>query len=348
VPITFRINKVLSATSYIWSTQQGTTNVINPNGSGVNDTIISVTFNSNYTSSLITVQAVNDCGVSGIRSFSLTRNNPPTPCLISGPTNICEYIGTGSITVTYSVNPIAGVTNYNWTVPAGASNIVGQGTPVISFKFPPGYRSGNISVSASNGCGVSGLRSLSLLSLNPAMAGIADVIMLSGCPNRVYSYTLSRFSLNSTGMIWTVPTEGTILSGQGTNSITVSYPNTTVSGFVTVSGLSNCGQSQPRLINVKLTGCPTAVTGKTDAIENRNWDVRFFPNPTKSTFNLQVSSTSREAFSVKVFDVQGRLIKTMEVFASENNNFGNELKSGTYMFEITQGKEKKTVRGVKY
>jgi len=61
-----------------------------------------------------------------------------------------------------------------------------------------------------------------------------------------------------------------------------------------------------------------------------------------------VSSTSREAFSVKVFDVQGRLIKTMEVFASEINNIGNDLKSGVYMFEITQGKEKKTVRGVKY
>jgi len=45
---------------------------------------------------------------------------------------------------------------------------------------------------------------------------------------------------------------------------------------------------------------------------------------------------------------EGRLIKTMEVFASEINNIGNDLKSGVYMFEITQGKEKKTVRGVKY
>jgi hypothetical protein len=38
----------------------------------------------------------------------------------------------------------------------------------------------------------------------------------------------------------------------------------------------------------------------------------------------------------------------MQVFASEINNFGNELKLGTYMFEITQGKEKKVVRGVMY
>jgi hypothetical protein len=51
---------------------------------------------------------------------------------------------------------------------------------------------------------------------------------------------------------------------------------------------------------------------------------------------------------VKVFDVKDRLIKIMEVFATEINNIGNELKMGTYWFDLTQGKEKKTVRGVRY
>jgi hypothetical protein len=61
-----------------------------------------------------------------------------------------------------------------------------------------------------------------------------------------------------------------------------------------------------------------------------------------------LSSTSREIFTVRVLDVQGRLIKSLAVLASEINNIGDDLKSGVYMFEITQGKEKKTVRGVKY
>ena len=97
------------------------------------------------------------------------------------------------------------------------------------------------------------------------------------------------------------------------------------------------------------TACPAGTknsNANTGAIGS--FDVNIFPNPTKSAFNLQVSSTSREAFSVKVLDVQGRLIKSMVIFASEINSIGNDLKSGVYMFEITQGKEKKTVRGVKY
>ena len=51
---------------------------------------------------------------------------------------------------------------------------------------------------------------------------------------------------------------------------------------------------------------------------------------------------------MKVLDVQGRLIKSLFVYATEINNIGNDLKSGVYMVEITQGKEKKTVRVVKY
>jgi len=118
---------------------------------------------------------------------------------------------------------------------------------------------------------------------------------------------------------------------------------------VRVRFVSSCGYSANRstkLTNTALLGCPQVSTGKVDS-EN-TFDVDLYPNPTNNSFNLQVKSTSRKAITVRIFDVQGRLIKTIEVFASEINNIGNELKSGTYMFEILQGKEKRTVRGVKY
>jgi hypothetical protein len=118
---------------------------------------------------------------------------------------------------------------------------------------------------------------------------------------------------------------------------------------VRVRFFSSCGYSankSTKLTNTALLGCQQVSTGKID-FENK-FDIVLFPNPTHNNFNLQVKSTSTKTITVRIFDVQGRLIKTLEVFASDINNIGNDLKSGTYMFEITQGKEKKTVRGVKY
>jgi hypothetical protein len=49
-----------------------------------------------------------------------------------------------------------------------------------------------------------------------------------------------------------------------------------------------------------------------------------------------------------VSDVQGRLIKKMEVSPLETIKFGNDLKAGVYMVEVTEGDLVKTMRVVKY
>ena len=354
VAITYRIPKVMGAASYIWTAQNGTTNITNVNGAGENDTLIAVTFENNFSSSNITVQVVNDCGVSGIRSLTVYRNNPSTPGLISGPANACAYIGETGVNATYSIAPNATVVSYTWTIPAGATNVSGQGTNSISFRYPQGFSGGSISVTATNGCGTSGSRSLTISVLPPSYPSQIDVINLSACPNRSYSYSVSSMPSNATSLHWEVPVGGTIVSGQGTTSIVVNYGSGLINGNVSVIAVSNCGASLARNSNVKLTACAPGFAGNTN---NKSISITggeemlqtaVFPNPSASSFNLQLKGNSQEAVSIRVLDAQGRVVKSFRETAIGTINFGNELKAGVYMVEVKQGNALKTTRLVKY
>jgi hypothetical protein len=358
VPVIYSIPKVVeattnavTATAYIWSAQNGTTNISHPNGDGVNDTTISVTFEANFSSSTLTVQALNACGTSGTRTYFINRSNPSTPSIISGPTNACEYIGETGQSATYFVNAVAGVETYTWTLPVDATNVTGQGTNTVSFKYPAGYTTGTISVIASNGCGISAPRALGVNRLTSATPNQIDVINVSGCPDRVYTYSISAIPSNATSLLWSVPVGATLVSGQGTRSITVSYSGTTIDGNVIVQAINNCSLSGARVSKVKLGACASGVAGNTFTkvvSGSENWKVNVYPNPTTTSFNMQVTAADSKKLLVRILDIQGRVIKTFTTAASQTNHFGNELKSGVYMVEVTKGLEKKVVRVVKY
>jgi hypothetical protein len=357
VPITYTIPRVYeqssngaTAASYIWAAQNGTTNIAHPNGSGANDTTVTVTFTSGFTSSNITVQSVNDCGVSSSRSLAITKDIPPTPSLISGPANVCEYIGSSALTATYTVPALANANSYTWSIPTGAISVSGQGSNSVSFKYPVGYTGGNISVTATNGCGTGGSRSMTISKLSAAMPSVIDVINTGACPSRTYSYTLSSMPLNATSVQWTVPAGATIVSGQGTTSITVSYPSTIVSGSVTAKSVNNCSVSSVRSSEVRLPACsaPGFASNKiASASSSEGLSVKVFPNPTTASFNLQVITADSKEVKVKIMDVQGRWMKTLEVAPYQTVNIGNDLKAGVYMLETRQGEEVKMVRVVK-
>ena len=83
-----------------------------------------------------------------------------------------------------------------------------------------------------------------------------DVQNLATCPNRQYSYTIATMPANAQSVQWTAPAGATIVSGQGTTSIVVSYPCTAVNGNVTATAVNNCGNSVVRFTAVKLPACP--------------------------------------------------------------------------------------------
>jgi hypothetical protein len=231
--------------------------------------------------------------------------------------------------------------------------VSGQGTNTITFRYPAGYTGGSISVTGTNGCGTSSARTLPISRLLPGAPGNIDVINTQACPNRVYTYSLAAIPGNATSLLWTVPTGATIVNGQGTRSITVSYLNTVVNGTITVKAISNCGASGIKSTTVKLASCP-ATPGNTytkgvTTNTSSSMEVKVFPNPTTSSFNLQViNNVSVTAINARVLDVQGRLIKTIKINPNETITLESEFKPGVYMMEVHQGEEKKVVRVVKY
>ena len=359
VPVNFTIPKVVeavsnatTATSYIWTAQNGTTTITHPNGNGVNDTTVAISFASNFTTSNITVQSVNACGVSSIRSYLVTTNAPTQLSLISGAINTCEFIGASGQLATYSVRADANIINYAWTLPQGATNVSGQGSRTISFRYPAGFTGGTISVTATNGCGTSPSRSLTVSRLLPVTPGNIDVINTQSCPNRVYTYSIASFPFNATSLLWTIPDGATLVSGQGSRSITVSYPLGVVDGYVTVKSVANCAFSSARNAQVRMAPCPVDPSpGFTKGIMTTTpstMDVKVFPNPTTSAFNLQVRNTGSKDVKVNIMDLQGRVIKSFITSTFQINNIGHELIAGVYMVEVLNGEEKKVVRVVKY
>ncbi len=355
-PISYTIPKVLAASSYIWTvTPSANITVTHPEPLPENDTVINITYNVgfNTANTVITVKASNDCGTSTARSYTVVKNNPTIPGLISGPNNACAYMLPNGAFANYSIGAVAGATNYTWGLPAGATAITGLGTNAVSFKYPANFTSGSISVTYTNGCGTSPVRTLSIGKQNAATPGVIDVIPPPTCiEGRVYSYTVNQ-PANATSVQWTYPAAATYISGQGTNSLTLSYPATAVNGNITAQGINNCSQSALRTLIVKLAACPPPedprpAFSKGGSVAAEGMSVNVFPNPTVSDFKMQVITAGKEVVNVRVLDLQGRAIRTLIVMPYETVSIGNELKAGTYMLEVRQGKEVKTTRLIKF
>jgi len=356
---TYSIRKVGSAVSYNWIVPTGATITSHPAGLGVNDTIITVAFDNSFVSGTnISVQAVN-CNTSSPRNITVYRNTASTPGLISGPVNVCEFMQStsnpsGNI-ATYSVRKVANALSYTWTAPNNATIVghpagTGVNDTIVEVVFNSSFTSGSLQVSASNGCGSSANRSLSLTRLNPATPGGIDIVQTDLCPNRVYTYSVANMPSNATSINWTVPAGGTITAGQGTTSITVSYTSGAISGAVTAQSLNNCGNSSIRSISVKLAACPEGSFGKVNPIMQTDpgLNVQVYPNPSADQFTVQLSGAKADlAATVRVLDLQGRELLRRSMMAGSISNLGAELKTGMYILEIRQGNESRRVQIIK-
>lgn len=341
IPVTYRIPRVPSASSYIWTAQSGNTVITHPNGPGENDTLVNVTFSSGFSTSVLTVQAVNDCGTSAIRSFTITRNSPATPGLISGPVNICAHLSPNGVPATYSVGSVGTVENYSWTLPSGASAVIGQGSNTVSLIYPPDYSAGAISVTASNGCGTSGPRNLSVTRLNPATPSVIDVIQVQDCPARRFIYSITSIPSNATSVQWSFPPGATLVSGGGTNSIQLDYPSGAIIGTVSVTASNNCASSSTRSTQVRIPACPPSLAGKPGTArlgipvdDKQAPEISIYPNPSASEFRVNTGEELYSPMNIRVLDAGGRVMSRFRTIPGQQNTFGTDLKPGIYFVEI--------------
>jgi subtilisin-like proprotein convertase family protein len=326
--ITFTSSTPARAGYYVWSLPVGATLV-----SGDSTNVVSVLFGPSFTGGTLSVYAVNGCGNGSVRTKALTLNTPSTPGTING-----NSYGVCNSTQVYTVANTAGIT-YNWVVPTNAQIVTGQGTNSISVAFSSGFLVGDITVTASNSCGTSAarLRTIRAVPAAPvAITGSASVCV--GQTGVTYSTALVY---GATSYTWTIPTGSTIVSGQGTNSITINAGLSPRTGSVLVKSNNACGSSGNRSLAVTINACPKIADFTNVGTTNLN----LVPNPAKDYVEVVYNSVTKGDGNLSITNILGQVQYMQAISAEEGaNNYMIDLRrlvSGVYFLGIEQ--EGKTI-----
>ena len=185
---------------------------------------------------LYSVQITDANGCTGIVYVNVLSSGllPPPTGAISGPAGACRN-QTG---VVYSIAPVSGAIAYNWTLPPGVTGS-SNGTS-ITLSFSSSYAGGFICVAAVNPCGTgpSTCLNIPVISVKPSNPGLMQGAAYP-CGPGLYTYSINPV-MNALSYVWSVSGTGVaILTGQGTNTVTVSIPAGFGQGRVSVLA-SNC------------------------------------------------------------------------------------------------------------
>ena len=233
---TFSIAAVPGAATYIWTVPAGV--LIN---SGQNTTSINVGWNT-LTGGDVCVSSVNNCGTSTPICISVMVEPAVVVNTPLGDTVVC-----GGVSATYSIAPVPNATNYNWTVSLPASIVSGQGTPNVLVQWGNVVDTAQLCVGVTTSCGTTPSPCLNVI-INTIPPAPVPQGSLNGCAGGVSNYTVTPvFGADSYN--WQV-TGGVISSGQGTNSIQVTWNANVMSGIVCVTSVNECGESQAGCINI--------------------------------------------------------------------------------------------------
>ena len=80
-----------------------------------------------------------------------------------------------------------------------------------------------------------------------------------------------------------------------------------------------------------------------------NLDVKYWPNPSNSNFNLRVTTDIMvEPINIMVFDVNGRILHSNTFNPQDTYQFGSELMTGLYFVKVTQANKTEIIKVVKH
>jgi hypothetical protein len=223
-------------TNYVWTISAGGTIT-----AGQGTSVIQVTWNVPG-SQWVAVNYTNAAGCSAPSpvQFAVTVNPlPGNAGNITGTATVCG----GATGIAYSIDAVANTTTYVWTLPAGATVATGAGTNAITVDFAANASSGDITVTPNNICGNGNTSPPFAVTVTPLVAAAGSITGVTPvCQGQVgVAYSVASIT-NATGYDWTVPAGATITNGSNTNSITVDFSMSAVSGIITVAGTNSCGE----------------------------------------------------------------------------------------------------------
>lgn len=316
--LVFSVPSANGAATYNWTPPSGVTIT---SGAGTNSVTVSVA--PGFTVGNLCVTATSACGVtSAARCKTISSTLPGTPGNVSGTsTGICGQ------TVTFSVPSVSGITSYNWSTPAGATLVSANGLSSVDVSFTAGFTTGQLCVTASNGCGTSSARCINVKGA-PASPGL-----ITGPTTVCNSEQGIFFSIppvfGATTYLWTVPAGATIVAGQNSTSIIVDWG--LVSGLVTVSASNSCGNSGTRTLNV-IVNC------KVSGNSLPGTAVSAYPNPVATELTVELDAQNSGTYALEMLDLSGRVVLADNIHAVAGMNRTSvdvsTLAKGMYMLSI--------------
>lgn len=241
--VNYSINPIANADSYTWSFPSGA-NV----NSGSGTEAITVDYDVNAVSGPITVAGVNVCGTGPSSTLNITVNPLPADAIsVSGSNTVCQ----GETAVMYVCSAIANATNYTWSLPVGATISSNLGDTII-VDYSTSAISGNVSVYGSNTCG-DGQPFILAVTVNPLPddAGpVSGSTALTRCPlSNGIMYTVPVIN-NAASYTWVIQTGGSIVGGNGNDTIIIDFPFNATSGNIGVYGSNACGDGGNSVLSV--------------------------------------------------------------------------------------------------
>jgi len=177
------------------------------------------------------------------------------PTSINGPVGVCR----NAINQVFSVDPVPGIVSYEWDFPFGATG--SSTTNSISLNFSSTYVTGNICVRAVSACGASATycRAILYYGAKPLTPGTITGKAIGLCNNENYSVVPVA---NTTNYNWVAPANTSIVSGQGTSQIVLSFGAGFVSGTLSVTAANCKGTSGARTLALaKNPAVPSSIIG---------------------------------------------------------------------------------------
>ena len=96
-------------------------------------------------------------------------------------------------------------------------------------------------------------------------------------------------------------------------------------------------------------GAPAAKAGSAVAETMVDFKAVASPNPFNADFGIEITTTSQDNVSVKVYDMLGRMVESTEVKVSDLNatKVGEQYPAGVYNVIVSQSGIVKTLRVIK-
>ncbi len=166
--------------------------------------------------------AYNSIDLGGNTGWNFTTSpvlGSPGP--INGPSSVCA----GATGVIFQIAAVNGATQYNWTVPPGATITSGQGSTSIVVDFATAV-SGDITVQSFNGC-IYGTTNSNLTITIAPIPPAPTVVLAAGittpvCPGTAITFTATAANTGSAAVTYDFEMNGTSVQDGNSNTYTTS------------------------------------------------------------------------------------------------------------------------------